>query len=228
MIRLEAVWYRYPGQQGYAVMDVSLELREGGSLALYGPNGSGKTTILKLAAQLLRPSRGRITAWGRDPWASGGVRGRVVYVHEKPVMLSGTVEYNVAYGLLVRGLDRREALEKARSLLEQAGLEHLAGRRAKGLSTGQKAMTALLRALAVDPRILLLDEPLANMDMETRRRALGLLREYLARGGGLAVASHDVASTSSLVEEAVWVEDGRVRLQGRPREILEAIYRGTR
>ncbi len=227
MIRLEDVWYRYPGQRGYAVKGVTLEVGEARSLALYGPNGSGKTTILKLAAQLLRPSRGRITAWGRDPWAGAGIRGRVVYVHEKPVMLSGTVEYNVAYGLLVKGVDRREALDAARSLLEKAGLQHLAGRRAKGLSTGQKAMVALLRALAVEPRVLLLDEPLANMDMETRRRAIQLLREYRHGGGGLALASHDLASTMSLAEEAVWVEGGRVTLRGRPDKILEEAYGGT-
>ena len=227
MIRLEDVWYRYPGQRDYAVKGVTLEFGEARSLALYGPNGSGKTTILKLAAQLLRPSRGRITAWGRDPWTGPGIRGRVVYVHEKPVMLSGTVEYNVAYGLLVKGVDKREALDAARSLLEEAGLQHLAGRRAKGLSTGQKAMVALLRALAVEPRVLLLDEPLANMDMETRRRAIRLLREYRHRGGGLALASHDLASTMSLVEEAVWVEDGRVTLRGRPDRILEEAYGGT-
>lgn len=195
-IELGDVWHRYPGSRGWALRGVSLSLEPGRPTILAGPNGAGKTTLLKVASALIRPSRGLVSVDGRDPWALGGrerlaLRRRVVYVHDRPVMLRGSVAHNVAYGLVLRGLGRDEAFERALSFLEPLGMGGLAGVDAKRLSAGQAQLVAIARALAVEPGALLLDEPFSNLDRSRRSSLLEALEGHISRGGTLAIASHE-------------------------------------
>lgn len=224
MIRLEGVWFRYPGG-GWVLRGVDLELPERGITVVVGPNGSGKTTLLKVAGLIYKPQRGRVEAWGLDAWGSDGrarleARRRVAYVHEKPVMLRGTVLDNIAYGLKLRGIPPAEARRRAREAARMLGLDSIAGEPASRLSAGQGQLVALARALAVEPRLLLLDEPLAHLDSRARRWVVGLLARLKERVG-VVVATHDYYMATRLADRVVAVEGGLAR-EASPGELEPA------
>ncbi len=223
-IRLVDVRFRYPGG-GEALRGVTISLG-GGVTALVGPNGSGKTTALKISSGLLRPESGRILIagvdlWGADPRERLRLRRSVVYVHETPVVLRGTVEENVAFGLRLRGISGEELEGRVREALEAMGLGGLAGKGARSLSAGQRQLVALARALAVSPRFLLLDEPTANLDGENRRRVSGVLRDLAREGVCVALATHDRLLALEISDRAILIEDGRVKAEGDPSEVVE-------
>lgn len=215
-IELAGVWYRYPGSRAWSLAGVSLAFRRGELVVLLGPNGSGKTTLMKVSALLYRPQRGSVLVDGRDYWSLGeaertAARRRVTYVHERPVLLSGTVMENVAYGLLLRGLSRREAEERAASALRALGAEGLAGVRASELSAGQAQLVSLARAIALGPDFLFLDEPFSHLDRE-KRGLLARLARSLADGGACVVVSlHEEGLAERLgPDRVVEVSGGRV------------------
>ncbi len=195
------VWYKYPGGP-WVLRGATLAVGKGRIVLVTGPNGSGKTTLLKVAAGLLRPQRGSVLVDGVPP-GDPGIRGYVVYVHETPIMARGSVLYNASLGLVLRGVPRREAEERARQALRLLGLEGLEDAPAGSLSKGLQARVSLARAIAVEPRYLLLDEPTAHLDRRARKSLLALL-ESLARESrvGIAVASHD-HSLEEVADEVV-------------------------
>ncbi|REJ90155.1 MAG: ATP-binding cassette domain-containing protein [Planctomycetota bacterium] len=133
-----------------------LEVAAGERLALVGANGSGKTTLLRVVAGLETKFAGEVRP---TPSAGEGL-----YVHQSPYLFRGTVLSNTAYGLAARGMDRPRQREVALRWLQRLGVEHLAERRASSLSGGEQRRVALARAMAVEPSLLLLDEPLAELD----------------------------------------------------------------
>ncbi|RLG42123.1 MAG: ABC transporter ATP-binding protein [Thermoproteota archaeon] len=226
MIRLLDVRYVYP-QGVEALRGVTLEVG-GGITALVGPNGSGKTTILKISAGLLRPTSGRVFLDGSDLWGAGSserlrLRRSVVYVHESPLMLRGTVWENVSFGLRLRGVAEEEVEGRVGEVMEILGLSRLASAKAKSLSAGQRQLVALARALAVSPRYLLLDEPTANLDRENRRRVARVLRTLAEEGVGVVVATHDRLLALEISDRAVLIEEGLVAAEGDPSEVLEGL-----
>ncbi len=226
MIRLLDVRYVYP-QGVEALRGVTLAVG-GGITALVGPNGSGKTTILKISAGLLRPTSGRVFLDGSDLWGAGSserlrLRRSVVYVHESPLMLRGTVWENVSFGLRLRGVAEEEVEGRVGEVMEILGLSRLASAKAKSLSAGQRQLVALARALAVSPRYLLLDEPTANLDRENRRRVARVLRTLAEEGVGVVVATHDRLLALEISDRAVLIEEGLVAAEGDPSEVLEGL-----
>lgn len=226
MIGLLDVRYVYP-QGVEALRGVTLAVG-GGITTLVGPNGSGKTTILKISAGLLKPTSGRVLLDGSDLWGAGPserlqLRRSVVYVHESPLMLRGTVWENVAFGLRLRGVPEEEVEGRVGEVMEILGLSRLASAKAKSLSAGQRQLVALARALAVSPRYLLLDEPTANLDRENRRRVARVLRTLAEEGVAMAVATHDRLLALEISNRAVLIEDGLVAAEGEPSEVLEGL-----
>ncbi|REJ65126.1 MAG: ATP-binding cassette domain-containing protein [Planctomycetota bacterium] len=133
-----------------------LEVAAGERLAVVGANGSGKTTLLRVVAGLETKFAGEVRP---TPSVGAGL-----YVHQSPYLFRGTVLSNTAYGLAARGMDRSRLREVALRWLQRLGVEHLADRRASSLSGGEQRRVALARAMAVEPSLLLLDEPLAELD----------------------------------------------------------------
>ena len=161
ILKAEDLTLAFPG---FRLRVPRLALAPGEVLVVLGPSGSGKTTLLRLLAGLLPPEGGRVT---------GGLR---VYLPQTPPLLHRSVLDNAAFGLLLHGVPREEARRRAQARLKEVGLEALAHRPAHHLSAGEAARLALARALAVEPEVLLLDEPTANLDPANALRVEALLR----------------------------------------------------
>jgi tungstate transport system ATP-binding protein len=164
--------------QVHALSLPALEIHESEKLGITGPNGSGKSTLLRVMAGLLPPTRGRMT--GMPP------PGRTVLVHQRPYLFRGTAEENVAWALKVRRRDRSEAA----AWLERLGAGHLARRKAADLSGGERRRVALARALAVQPEVLLLDEPVAALDDAGVAELVNAIEEF---ANTIVIAAPDLA-----------------------------------
>lgn len=208
-------------------LDVEVEVADGEVVAVLGPNGAGKTTLLRAVAGLRHPTEGRIVLGGRtlvDTTAGvlvPSAERRVGVVFQDHLLFPHlTVLENVAFGPRSRGVPAASARETALARLEEVGLADRAPDRPRQLSGGQSQRVALARALATDPDVLLLDEPLAALDVDTRRHVRALLRRHLDAFDGPAVlVTHDPVEALTLADRLVVLEDGRVAQQGPPAEV---------
>lgn len=201
-------------------LDLELELPAGESLALVGPNGAGKSSALALIAGLLRPAEGRITLGGRvlTEVVSGRTRTLVpparrgiALLSQDPLLLPHrTVAGNLHFALRTHGVPPRRARARARELLEQAGLAHLARRRPAQLSGGQAQRVAIARALAGRPQVVFADEPTGALDQATGRAVLEVLVESCRdSGASLVMVTHDPAVAATCAR-TVAMQDGRI------------------
>ena len=225
-IKLENIWFRYPRSERWALEGISITFKEGEISVIIGPNGSGKTTLLKIASLLYKPSKGSVKLWGRDFWTLDkaeriSFRRRLVYIHEKPILLKGTALYNIAYPLLLRGFPRDDALDLGRRLLERFGISSLADKPASTLSAGEAQLTSILRAVAINPRFLFLDEPLAHLDLEKRSLVTSVMKELAKSGAGIVIATHDYSLAYSISDRVVLLEEGRIAAEGGVAEIFK-------
>jgi len=202
-----------------AVRGVSLDLREGHVLAVLGPSGSGKSTLLRAVAGLEPLSAGRIAWRGQD---LGGVpthrRGFALMFQDGQLFTHLTVAGNVGYALRLRRRPRmpaRRITERVGELLELVGLDGYGDRLPSTLSGGERQRVALARSLAVEPRLLLLDEPLSALDTGLRERLVGDLRLILARSGTTALmVTHDQEEAFALADRLAVMREGRLVQQG--------------
>ncbi|MEU6699179.1 ABC transporter ATP-binding protein [Pseudonocardia sp. NPDC046786] len=214
-------------RDGFA-LDLELAVADGEVLAVLGPNGAGKSTLLGVLSGLLRPDHGRLTVGGRtllDTGTGGFVppyRRGVGLLAQEPLLFPHlSALANVAFGPRAHGMPRAEADERARGLLAAVGVEQLAGRRPAQLSGGQQQRVALARALAPRPGLLLLDEPLAALDVDAAPAMRSLLRRVIADGGQTALlVTHDALDALVLADRVVVLEAGRIVEQGPAREVL--------
>jgi len=183
---------------------INLTIRRGPPTLLIGPNGSGKTSLLRLCMGLAAPTRGRISWGGR----SDSTPTRRAIVFQRPVMLRRTAAANVTYALAQAGAPRSERSERAASLLERVGLADLGGRPARLLSGGEQQRLALARALARDPEILFLDEPSANLDPAATRAVEEIVAKAAQSGLKIVMASHDLGQVRRLAGEVMFLARG--------------------
>ena len=196
------------------LLDVDrLTFKSESCLVLTGANGSGKTTLLKIAAGLLAPDRATVSFEGRDfSWRSAyrTLRRRVVYLHQSPYMFDASVFDNVAYGLRRSAVSAPEVRAQVRQALEWAGLDGHTLQNARSLSGGEKQRVALARARVLSPHLLLLDEPIANMDEEGRERTLFFIRRMVSDGFTVALATHEKQLVQQVAQVHLHLEDGRL------------------
>ena len=204
-------------------LDLDVDIQGGDApVALIGPNGSGKTTLLRTIAGAHRPDSGFIRVGAERVFdADAGVdlapeRRHVGYVPQGYGLFPHLSALdNVAFSWLARGVSRAERRRAGLGLMERMGCAHLADRTPKGLSGGEQQRVALARALTVDPKILLLDEPLAALDAQARRAVRGHLAEHLAaRPGPAIVVSHEARDVWALGADVHAIEAGRIVQSG--------------
>jgi molybdate transport system ATP-binding protein len=208
--------------------DVSFSLESGRTLAVLGPNGAGKSTLLGLLAGLLAPTTGRaeldgnvlfdVTA-GRGPLIEARRRGVALLAQDALLFPHLSVLDNVAFGPRSRGQGRTRARSTARTWLDRVGVPDLAPRRPAELSGGQAQRVAVARALAADPSLLLLDEPLAALDVTVAPALRTLLRTVLADRSAIIV-THDPLDALLLADQVLILEAGRIAEAGPTREVL--------
>src|SRR3954453_2889558 len=211
-------------RRGELQVELDLQVADGEVLAVLGPNGAGKSTLLRVLAGLLPPDAGQVVVDGEvwdGPGAHREPHERLVGMVFQDYLLFPHLSAvdNVAFGLRTRGMRRAEARERAAGWLDRVGLAGLGDRRPGQLSGGQAQRAALARALATEPQLLLLDEPLAALDARTRLTVRAELRRHLAVfPGSTVLVSHDPVDAMALADRVVVVEDGRVVQAGTPAE----------
>lgn len=206
------------------VLDVdALAVEEGEVLAVIGPNGAGKSTLLEALA-LLTPAEmtyrfaGRVA---RLPQEALALRRQMAVVFQQSFLLDGTVFDNVALGLRLRRTPPAQVRKQVTEALERFQVAHLARRHARALSGGEAQRVSLARALALQPRVLFLDEPFGALDVLTRSAILQDLRGILRAAGVTALfVTHDFTEIPPLADRVAVLMDGRVRQVGTPQEIF--------
>ena len=207
---------------------VNLKVEAGRTTALIGPNGSGKSTVCSVVAGLLDAENGSVVLGGRVLDGPGGFvragRRQVALLSQEPgVFAHMSVLGNVVFALRCQGVSRAEVTRRARAELAAVGADHLASRPGGALSGGQAARVALARALATGPRLLILDEPMAALDVTARQEMRRLVARRCAEEGlTLLLVTHDVLDLTALAEDVVVLDRGRVVEQGPTARILSA------
>lgn len=203
-----------------ARLDIALEVTAGETLAVLGPNGAGKSTLLSVVAGLQRSEEARVTLHGRE---LGGLpphrRGMALLAQDPLLFPHLSAADNVAFGPRSQGVRRSDAHHRALELLTQVGVADLAKRRPHQLSGGQAQRVAIARALATDPDVLLLDEPMAALDVDVTPALRQTLRTVLADRTTLLV-THDVLDALLLADRVVVLEEGRIVESGPTQDVL--------
>lgn len=212
-------------QRGTLAVEAGFAVGGGEVLALLGPNGAGKSTLVRVLAGLLQPDGGRVAVDG-VVWDDGAThvpahRRSLGMVFQDALLFPHlSVAENVSFGLRTRGVARQARRSAAEEWLARVGLDGLGDTRPAELSGGQAQRAALARALAVDPAVLLLDEPLSALDARTRLVVRAELRRHLAEfAGSTVLVTHDPVDAMALADRVVVVEEGRIVQAGTPEEV---------
>ena len=201
------------------IEDVSFTLDDLGLTALLGPNGAGKSCLLKLCHGLLPVSSGSIR-WGDvDPHTA---RRKQAMVFQRPVLLRRSASENVDHVLKLRGIPPAERARLIEESLEWAGLTHVADTPARKLSGGEQQSLTIARARAMNPEVLLLDEPTANLDPAATRRVEDLIRSFAADGRKVIMATHNIAQARRLADEVLFLSRGHLLEHAAAEEFIRA------
>ena len=202
----------------------SLLIRKGEILSLIGPNGAGKTTLLQTLSYLLKPFQGEIFFRQKKVETNHSAleyRRKLAMVFQEPLLFDTTVFNNVASGLKIRGMEKGETKSRVMEQLERFGIKHLRTRSARTLSGGEAQRTSLARAFALQPEILLLDEPFASLDPPTRDALIEDLESILQQTRTTAVfATHDRLEALRLSNRIAVMNRGSILQAGSPEEVM--------
>jgi tungstate transport system ATP-binding protein len=224
-LSIEGLQHSYDDRQ---VLNVDgLEVHEGEILAVVGPNGSGKSTLLRMVNLLEEPTQGDITYWDGSRLSEMNRKQRrelsrqMAMIFQEPLLFKRTVRANVAYGLKIRRMDGEERDKRVDKMLERLNLEELAERDALTLSGGEAQKVTLGRAMVLRPRLLLLDEPLASLDVPTRK----MLRRDISRlvrdmGVTAIYVTHDYHEVLEVADRLAVLLDGSLHQVGKPNQVF--------
>ena len=228
LVRVEDVSFRYggDGQEGALALDgVSLRLDEGEFVGLIGQNGSGKTTLARHLNGLLKPDRGRVLVGERDTREvePGRLAGQVGYVFQNPdhALFLPTVREEIAYSLGFRDLSPEQREKRAETALDAFNLTGLADRHPASLGRGTRRLVVLAAAYAMEPDLLVLDEPTGGLDHRLTDDLIQTLRAYVASGRSAVLISHDMQLVANTCQRVVVLQDGRLIADGSPGEVFQ-------
>jgi len=196
------------------LLDADMTLYESNCVLLSGKNGSGKSTLLKIMAGIEKPDKVEIEFSGKQyKWEKiiPIIRTNIIYLHQQPFLFSGSVESNIAYGLRFSCLNRTERKMALNEALEWSGLTDLAKRDAKTLSGGVQQRVAFTRAWILKPKVLLLDEPMSNMDDESREKVCLLLKNMKSHGLSIVITSHVSQHVDEIANYCLYLSEGKIK-----------------
>lgn len=226
-LELKNVWHVYsPGTdfEVPALRGVSLAVEEGEVLGVVGGTGSGKSTLVQHMNLLLTPTSGEVLVDGANAatMKKAELRRRVGLAFQFPEqgLFAPTVEEDVAFAPRQLGLGEDEVRRSVRATLERLDVAHLAGRSPHTLSGGEKRRVALAGVLAMEPEVLILDEPTAGLDPATREELLGVVRGLQNRGTSVVMVSHDLDEVAEVADRICVMDAGEVRTLGPPEEVF--------
>ena len=203
-----------------ALNDINLEVMGGKTTTLIGVNGAGKTTLLRVIAGLEERDRGSISL-GSEDMNGKKLRQIATLVFQKTVMFNRSVYGNLAYGLKIRGREDSEIKGKIGQELLAVGLDNFEKRKAKKASGGEQQRIALARAFLLNPRILLLDEPTANLDPNSTTMIERAITSRKKEDEIIIMATHNLAQAKRLADEIIHIHNGRIVERSRPDEFFE-------
>ena len=225
-VRFEGVWFRYSAGGPWVLKDISFTASPGRTLALVGHTGAGKTTIVNLLLRFYDPERGRITVDGVDirDLFTADLRSAIGFVQQDLFLFTGDILHNLTLGAPISREAARLAAERvgADRFIERlpSGYEHRLGERGRNLSVGERQLLSFARALALDPRILVLDEATSSVDAEAEAQIQRAIAELMAGRTSLVVAHR--LSTILHADEILVLHHGEIRERGTHRELLSA------
>jgi len=204
---------------------VSLQVHNGSVVGLLGPNGAGKTTSFYMIAGFVRPQSGRVLLDGDDitglPIHKRAQKGISYLAQEPSVFKKLTVEENIRIVLEPLGISRDEIEYRINSLLEDMKIQTLATNKANTLSGGERRRVEIMRALAIKPRFILLDEPFAGIDPLSVTDLQQIIKELKNKGLGILISDHNVRETLSVCDHAYIISNGRILTSGSAEEIVK-------
>ena len=232
-IQVKNIFYTYQKKATnatQALMDVSLEIKDNDFLAIVGETGSGKSTLAQMFNALLIPDKGDVLVndyvinyKNRKSRKLRGLRKQVGLVFQFPEyqLFEETVEKDVAFGVKNFGVKGEEALNRAHEALKQVGLDESYFKRAPfDLSGGEKRKVAIAGILAIDPDILIFDEPTAGFDPQSSKELMNLITEFHKNGKTIIIITHDMDLVNTYTKRVVMLERGQVTFDGTPNELF--------
>ncbi|MBR2078292.1 MAG: energy-coupling factor transporter ATPase [Exiguobacterium sp.] len=224
-IMVRAVVFHYPGQSEPALNSLSLDVYKGEWLAIVGHNGSGKSTLTKLWNGLLIPEQGEVRVETLDPSNAADVwdvRTRIGVVFQNPdnQFVGATVRDDVAFSLENMGLPRQEMVRRIDDSLARVGLSELADREPHQLSGGQKQRVAIAAALAMRPRVLVLDEATSMLDPIGRQEVLQTVRQLVSEGMTVVAITHELDEVL-FADRIIALSKGKIAMTGTPEDVFQ-------
>jgi tungstate transport system ATP-binding protein len=212
-LELAGISKSYNGQE--ILRDCSWVFEEGLTYALMGLNGTGKSTLLRICALLEAPDQGRVSYLAGDRALAPNLdlKRRITLLLPGVGVFNTSVFHNVAYGLKIRGLKRREIEKRVMAILEVVGLAAKRRQRALDLSTGQAKRLGLARAMVLDPEVIFLDEPTASIDQENTEIIEGVIKKMKSEGKAtIILVTHDPAQAARLGDRVLLMQEGKLEI----------------
>ena len=226
IIRVEGLSFTYEGQSAPAIENIDLSVKKGEFLVVLGHNGSGKSTLAKCFNSILLPSSGRVLVGGMDTADESrlfDIRQRVGMVFQNPdnQIVSSIVEEDVAFAPENLGVPRAQMIERIDYALRAVGMQDYRTHSTSQLSGGQKQRIAIVRALAMDPEVMLFDEPTSALDPEMVGEVLAVMQSLAESGLTMLVVTHEMGFARNVASKVVFMDEGVIAAQGTPQDVLE-------
>lgn len=216
-LKLSDLTFSYPKQPA-TLKHLDLQVHQGERIGLIGPNGSGKTTLFLLACGILTPSTGRVELFGKTV-EPGEFYPEIGLVFQNPndQLFTTSVTDDVAFGPRNMDLDTEEVNQRVHTSLEITGVEDLRDRVPQNLSGGEKCMVAIAAVIAMQPQLVLYDEPSANLDLRARRRLIKFLQESEQT---FMISTHDLELVLEVCDRVILLDEGQIIADGDPRDVM--------
>ncbi|MEM4489122.1 MAG: energy-coupling factor transporter ATPase [Desulfurococcaceae archaeon] len=227
IVIIDNVTFIYPGTNTIALREVSLEISKGDMVAIIGHNGSGKTTLAKHINGLLKPTRGRVLVFGLDTRAtpSHEIVKRVGYVFQDPdkQLFASKVYDEIAYGLKNLKLPKEEIGRRVQKAAKWLGIEHLLNESPYSLGRGDRQRVAIASVIAMEPEVIIFDEPTTGQDPVDRRQVMEIAKQLNSLGKTVIFITHDMHLVAEYARRVIVMDNGKIIMDGPPRTVFERV-----